>query len=638
LARISTEYNRTCVGRRVRVRVHITKDKYTSYGNAKVSLSTGQNSGRVDYERVYLGYYVESRTVTLEGPAERTMWINLACGWNPWYVTSSEDTVRIRPGILPSLSLTGLDFPSSPCTGSIETIKATVSETSGRCGGNFHLEWLDKSTKSISISAGGVKEVPLEFKVPRNSLDITVNLIDEERNTTVGTRVASIDPKVPEITPPKFEFEKRIPKNLCPGTKVSGNIIAEVKNCTQNIKGRIIDTVSGETFASFGPKKYSPGTEISPNFSFSMPYDKVMLKCIIYRKTPQDWKSVASATKEIGLKRPSTKVGSLEAPDRECAGFNVEPSIKVASEVCPQRLRSRLVDEETGNVVSSWSEKELKEGEKTSFKFPFEMPWRSIPIRADVERYNPVAGTWESIESKRKEIGQKTPATGVIVSREIAKYGRPGWSTSGSMVVRNDGECLGDVLVEGYIAGERMMSETYTLEPGETKTPTYAATMPAKINPEVSLVVKSQRKERMKPTSTEVGSIESERFVSVGSSNLLVKAGAEPIEYAGVIVARDVELEGPIEKERREPISFPKKAVPVAFAGRVEPHERDVIGYAEDSLVYLRMRLSKSVSYTSFRRLEDRDTNEVVYSTLEEVRPAKPPKLPLPKFFYRRRS
>lgn len=148
----------------------------------------------------------------------------------------------------------------------------------------------------------------------------------------------------------------------------------------------------------------------------------------------------------------------------------------------------------------------------------------------------------------------------------------------------------------------------------------------------------SQREGRMVETDRESGRTEGCRLVMLGSSKLTIKAGSEGFEYGGIIVARDVELGGPIEKERREPISFPKRAVPVAFAGRVKPYETDTVKFAENSLVYLRMRLSRKVSYISFGRLEDRDTDEVVYSTLEEFQPAMPPKLPLPKFLYRRPS
>jgi len=539
--------------------------------------------------------------------------------------------------LLPSLSFDRLEYPETPCAGTDQRMRALVSETGGECEGKGRLEWLGKRTDSFTIGAGGSREFTLPFTCPSEAKDIRVKLVDEIRNGTVGSRLASINPKIPELEVGEFKLPE-IPSEVCPGISVAGSISSVVRNCSQMLRGRIVDGETGKVLADFGPDTYSPDEEITMDFSFKMPHRPVPLRAIFQRREAGKWGTIESVSREVGYSALETTIRSMIAPDEFCAGETVSTSIGITADSCPQRIRTRLVDEEAGEEVRGWSAKSVAEGETAEFSDSFEMAWRSMPLRYDVQRYDPVAGEWSQIGMRKSEIAQKKPATGVIVSKEIAEYGRPGWDTSGSCIVKNNGECTGDLQVEGFIAGERMMSESYTLDPGDTRTPTYTATFPPELNPAVELVVSSQRKGRMVETWRETGRIEASRFVFLRSSDLVIRGGSEGLEYAGIIAARDVELEGPMERERREPISFPKRAVPVAFAGRVKPYETDTVRFAEDSVVYLRMKSSRKVSYVSFGRMEDRDTDEVVYSTLEEARPAKPPKLPLPKFFYRRRS
>jgi len=557
--------------------------------------------------------------------------------WRDYHDGIVEDSVGVTfpPRIFPSLSLERIRYPETPCAGTDQQIRALVRETGGECEGKGHLEWLDKRTDTFTVSPGGSREFTLPFTCPSEPRDIRVELVDEIKDGTVASRVASIDPRIPKLEVGEFKLPE-VPPEVCPGVSVAGSISSIARNCSQRLRGRTVDEGTGATLADFGPDTYSPGEEISMDFSFGMPHRSVPLRAIFQRREAGKWKTIESVSTEVGYRPSETTIGDMIAPDEFCAGKKLSTSIGITADACPQRIRTRLVDEETGEEIRGWSAQTVAEGETGEFSDSFEMAWRRMSLRYDVQRYDPVAGEWEQIGTRETEVAQKEPATGVIVSKEIAEYGRPGWDTSGSCIVRNDGECAGDLLVEGFIAGRRMMSESYTLGPGGTRTPTYTATCPPELYPAVELVVSSQREGRMVETWREMGSIEACRLVMLGSSDLKIKAGDKGLKHGGVIVARDVELEGPIEKERREPISFPKRAVPVAFAGRVEPFETDTVRFAENSLVYLRMRMSRKISYISFGRLEDRDTDEVVYSTLEEFWPAMPPKLPLPKFLYRR--
>lgn len=413
----------------------------------------------------------------------RTYSISRPSGERGSFVISYPDVFERRAGvtfpprILPSLSLDRIRYPETPCAGTDQQIKALVSETGEECEGKGHLEWLDKRTDTFTIRPGGSREFTLPFTCPSEPKDIRVELVDEIRDETVASRVASIKPRIPELEVGEFELPE-VPAEVCPGISVVGSVSSIVKNCSQMLRGRTVDEETGTVLADFGPDTYSPGEEISMDFSFRMPHRPVPLKAIFQRREVGKWKTIESVSTEVGYKSPETTIGDVIAPDEFCAGKTLSTSIGITADACPQRIRTRLVDEETGEEVRGWSAQRVAEGETAEFSDSFEMAWRRMPLRYDVQRYDPVADEWEQIGTRRTEVTQKKPATGVIVSKEIAEYGRPGWDTSGSCIVRNDGECAGDLLVEGFIAGRRMMSESYTLDPGDTRTPTYTATCP----------------------------------------------------------------------------------------------------------------------------------------------------------------
>jgi len=485
------------------VDVEAGTDPSQSVGTCYLTLSQRQTGGVVDQKRVTVGYGTTIRT-TLSGPASGTMWVTLGGWWGQsWYIAAEGSRATFSPMIFPSFRLTGLISPMIPCAGSASRIKATVSEVTGQCGGGVRLSWLGKITDAINIPAGGSRDVLLDFEVPCRPTDIEVSLIDEVRHFTVGSRIVSITPSLPDLDISDFNIPELRPE-VCSGTSLVGSILIKALNCTQEVRGRIFDGTSGEVFASFGPETLNPGETIEPRFSFTVPHRMIPLKYTVERRTIEGWASVKTFSLDIKNIEPITKVGPLVAPDRMCAGIIIEPFINVIAERCPQTVRARLVDEATGEEIQPYGEIELESGGSATRKFPFRMPWKGVGIRAEVDRFDTVNEGWNRIEVVGEKIEQKTPATGVITGREVAAWARPGYPTTGSVMVRNDGECAGDIRVEGFIAEKGIMSETYTLASGESRTSVYSAMMPPIAMAGLLFRVSSMREKDFVETSSTV--------------------------------------------------------------------------------------------------------------------------------------
>jgi len=494
-----------------------------------------------------------------------------------------------------------------------------VSEVTGQCGGGVRLSWLGKITDAINIPAGGSRDVLLDFEVPCRPTDIEVSLIDEVRHFTVGSRIVSITPSLPDLDISDFNIPELRPE-VCSGTSLVGSILIKALNCTQEVRGRIFDGTSGEVFASFGPETLNPGETIEPRFSFTVPHRMIPLKYTVERRTIEGWASVKTFSLDIKNIEPITKVGPLVAPDRMCAGIIIEPFINVIAERCPQTVRARLVDEATGEEIQPYGEIELESGGSATRKFPFRMPWKGVGIRAEVDRFDTVNEGWNRIEVVGEKIEQKTPATGVITGREVAAWARPGYPTTGSVMVRNDGECAGDIRVEGFIAEKGIMSETYTLASGESRTSVYSAMMPPIAMAGLLFRVSSMREKDFVETSSTVDVISAARAVLLEEGAAFINGGDEPYSYAGVVIARNVEWRGPRPVEEGTQITSMRPlegmVKPYVFAGRVEPDQQNGVSFDSGSLVYLKMVTGVRNSWCIHGTLQNKDTDVMSYSKI----------------------
>lgn len=564
-------------------------------------------------------YYGGTNTYAYSGPSGVSGAVLLQV-WDPAYRVITLFAFTFPEGFRPHLSLEGLRYVETPCAGTTQTIRASVRETGGMCEGEFHLEWLGMRTDVKPIPPGASVEIPLEFKVPRSPAGIEVSLVDDLRETTVGSLIASITPKIPDLRVSDFVIPKLVEPEVCHGATLDGSVSILVLGCAQKLRGKISDAVSGEVLASFEPRDYMPEEEIRLPFSFTMPARDVALIFVAERMVDQNWQVVKEISKGIGFRVPELTIGCMEVPERACSGVEVEPSLDVTGGKCPQRIRSRLIDEETAKEVHPYVTVDLGSNQSAVFKFPFTMAWRGMKLRAEVERFDPVNRVWSLIGEARGAMGQKVPATGVITATEVAEVARPGLPTSGSVTVENQGECVGDILVEGFVGEGKVIREIHTFEPSEIGTTIYSAMMPPAVKVPVAFRVGSMREGDFVQTSSAARAIAASRAVVLEDRMLSIHGGDEPYSYSGVIIARNVEWQGPRPIEEEAPITplRPLKGTvrPYVFAGRVEPGGQSWVSFDPGSLVYLKMVTGVGNSWCVHGTLRGKDTKVMTYSAV----------------------
>lgn len=209
-------------------------------------------------------------------------------------------------GLLPRLSLDGIRYTEAPCLGTVGRIVASVRETGGECEAKFHLEYDSARTKTEILPPMGSTEVPIEFIVPGNPVDIVVELIDDITGKIVGTRIASINPRIPNVEVGDFDIPQLgLSPSACPGVKLVGSVPIRVIGCAQELRGGVVDEVSGNVLSSFGPSIYEPGKDIKLDFSFTMPYRAIPLRALV-EKQGEVWKTIGVSTREIGCRVPAT--------------------------------------------------------------------------------------------------------------------------------------------------------------------------------------------------------------------------------------------------------------------------------------------------------------------------------------------
>lgn len=211
-------FSRTCPGGRTKVTAHVHIPDGSKYGYCELSLANQKTGARVDKVPINDSDYSSfDANYTLRGPANPIGYYNynmfvVLGGFygNPWYVAYGRDRARFSPLIFPNLTLDRLELPRALCPGLKSEIGAIVSETSGKCSAKGHLKWLGRKTNKFSVSPGSSKKIPLEFTVPNEPADISVELVDDVRGGVAGSRLASITPKMPEINLTPFKFTKGV--------------------------------------------------------------------------------------------------------------------------------------------------------------------------------------------------------------------------------------------------------------------------------------------------------------------------------------------------------------------------------------------------------------------------------------------
>ncbi len=338
----------------------------------------------------------------------------------------------------------------------------------------------------------------------------------------------------------------------------------------------------------------------------------------------------------ISFIRPSISVREAMFDSEEvCANQRVNLIVPLLSKDCDSTV---LVNVWLDNQRVATYAEDVKAETPTAITVPITISWSllerymgaenvitlsrpyPIPFRVEVRRKT------SSLEQKLGEesyvlisrhtpfITLRTPPLPVAESLQIPKFARPGYNSSMSAIIRNAGQCEGRFKVEAMVAGNRVFSSNYVLDPNEETTVSVIFTVPGKDFSVILNLMRYQNGRAIKVGEISSPTIKTVQTVTLNQEEgwLKIRAGESTLSYAGIIVGRDLEAKN-IVQEYVIPFAVlpivPDKAI--AVAGSVAPYQEETIEFS--SIEGIRLTLSEKVSWVINGRVIDKDTDKINY-------------------------
>jgi hypothetical protein len=222
------------------------------------------------------------------------------------------------------------------------------------------------------------------------------------------------------------------------------------------------------------------------------------------------------------------------------------------------------------------------------------------------------------VDSKIKEIFMKKPGFLNVVNIQAPKKARPGYSTSVGATLENVGECSNEFNIK---IGD-FFEATDDFKPGERRSYTGTFVMVGEdFSPVLSINRIEGRRVRELPGIEFPKILMQDAIVLDTSKGLEIRGGDSEILFSGVMAGTNIGSK--IGKRSiKEVITLPQLPfMPntiAILAGRVEPDGREII--SADSVDYLKLKTSVSLSYVLNKRVENKDTDDVEYGTFSPAR------------------
>ena len=341
----------------------------------------------------------------------------------------------------------------------------------------------------------------------------------------------------------------------------------------------------------------------------------------------------------INLELPELQLEELRVSDNFCPNDVLEVTGVVRQIKCPSKVLARITsfDEELAEGVF-----DLKQGEVIDLKTDLDLNWDMInsiserhglnidnlklPIKFELFRYtNEIekrAGLATQdlvmIGSKMKEIIMKKPALLNVVNVQAPRKARPGYSTSVGITLENVGECPG----EFNIKIGNFFETTDEFRPGERKSYTGTFVMGGEDFTPTGFITRMEgRTRREMPGITLPKILMVDTTALDTSKGLEIRAGDSEILFGGVMTGKNI---GSTGGSRSIKEVYPLPEVPfmpnniAILAGKVEPDGIETI--SADSVDYLKIKTSASLSYVLNGRVKNKDTDDIEYGGLSPAR------------------
>ncbi|RLF58197.1 MAG: hypothetical protein DRN25_05535, partial [Thermoplasmata archaeon] len=210
------------------------------------------------------------------------------------------------------------------------------------------------------------------------------------------------------------------------------------------------------------------------------------------------------------------------------------------------------------------------------------------------------------------------PAFLRVTNIQAPKKARPGYSTSVGITLENVGECPGEFNIK---IGD-FFEATDEFRPGERKSYTGTFVMGGEDFMPTGFITRMEgRIKREMPSITLPKILMMDTTALDTSKGLEIRAGDSEVLFGGVMTGKNIRSTGGSRSIKEV---YPLPEMPfmpnniAILAGIVEPDGIETI--SADSVDYLKIKTSASLSYVLNGRVKDKDTDDMEYGSLSPAR------------------
>jgi len=337
----------------------------------------------------------------------------------------------------------------------------------------------------------------------------------------------------------------------------------------------------------------------------------------------------------IDLEAPEVELTNVTAPSEFCPGqLELPAAMYSAAKRCKSKVQARISVLDT---VLTTQDFDLVEGESRGLNTLLNFDWDtvnnicnklnvlpdsspSVPVKFELFRYTDDIERRAGINTEPlipvdtvlRTMRMRRPGRLVLIDSQIPKKAQPGYSTSFSFTLRNEGECTGRFRTTVRSSPQVIFDTEDEFKPGETKTYSVSMVMPGfDVIPKVSINRTEGSKTRNLVKQNLRGILMNKVTKIDPRGGITIRAAESPIRFVGFASGTGLKDSKGVESIKTVKTLRGEKQY-VLLRGKVNPN--DEMNIPASVLEACEMKLSDPMSYVLVNNVIDKDASRVKYS------------------------
>lgn len=337
----------------------------------------------------------------------------------------------------------------------------------------------------------------------------------------------------------------------------------------------------------------------------------------------------------IDLKAPEVELTNVTAPSEFCPGqLELPAAMYSAAKRCKSKVQARISVLDTALTTQDF---DLVEGESRGLNTLLNFDWDtvnnicnklnvlpdsspSVPVKFELFRYTDDIERRAGINTEPmipvdtvlRTMRMRRPGRLVLTDSQIPRKAQPGYSTSFSFTLRNEGECTGRFRTTVRSSPQVIFDTEDEFKPGETKTYSVSMVMPGfDVIPKVSINRTEGSKTRNLVKQNLQGILMNKVTKIDPRGGITIRAAESPIRFVGFASGTGLKDSKGVESIKTVKTLRGEKQYAL-LRGKVNPN--DEMNIPASVLEACEMKLSDPMSYVLVNNVIDKNTSRVKYS------------------------